>query len=116
MNLEQEIAQYALDTGTYSFGLFDTQKIDEIDFYIENIKQKFGIFESEIEKLIKLLEKLKIINNVSYGPANSLPDMNPSIQGNIYRAEVSIPRLKDFIKNRINESNDYRYKNVRAHD
>ncbi len=100
MTIEQEIAQYALDTGTYSFGLFDAQKIDEIDFYIEDIKQKFGIFESEIDKLVELLEELKIINNVSYEQVSRInPDSK--IEGNAYTAEVSIPRIKDFIKNGV---------------
>lgn len=94
MNLNQKLAQYVLDIGTYSFGISEEWKLDSMTFFIDEIKQKFGIFEKEIKDFVELLAENNIINHVSYVQAHTI---NPKFSGYAYECEVSIPRLKEFI-------------------
>lgn len=100
MTQDQEIAQYVLDTGTFSFGELEEMKIDTATFFIDDIKQKFGIFENDIKKLVVLLGGLEIIHEVRYVEASKI---NPEVSGYAFDSEVSIPRLKDFIKHGAGE-------------
>jgi hypothetical protein len=95
----QKIAQFVLDTGTYTLGI-GYNGIDSATFFIDSIKHEFGIFDNEIKEFIDLLEELRIIDHVCYIKAS---EINSSLSGFAYDAEVSIPRLKDFIKNGTNK-------------
>jgi len=94
----QGMAQFVWDTGTYTRDTIDTN-IDRAIFFIDSIKEKFGVFEKDIKEFVDLLKELEIINNVSYGESDTMdPEFYTGMSGFAYDAEVSIPRLKDFIK------------------
>jgi hypothetical protein len=98
IKLYQDIAQYVLDTGSYTFGI-GYNGIDSLTIFINSVKEKFGIFDREVKEFVDFLENKNIIDKVFYIEANAI---NPQIDGFAYDCEVSIQRIKSFIKNGIN--------------
>jgi hypothetical protein len=95
-----ELAQFVLEKGTNFCGA-DFTKIDSATFFIDNIKQKLGIFEKEIKEFIDLLERLRIVDKVSYVSAYAI---NPEMTGFAFECEMDIPKMKEFIKRGAGES------------
>ncbi|MFA5232734.1 MAG: hypothetical protein WC410_03650 [Candidatus Paceibacterota bacterium] len=99
-NTNLKLAQYVLEKGT-SFCGVDFAKIDTATFFIEHIKEELGIFEKEIREFIDLLERLRIVDKVTYVDASTI---NPEITGFAYECEMNIPKMKEFIERGAGEA------------
>jgi len=99
--MNQKLAQYVLDNCTFVYEIVgDHIKIDTAWVFVEKIKTKFDVLDKEIGEFVYLLRDLNIVDKISYVSADTL---KAGMSGYAYDCEVSIPRLKDFIRQKTDD-------------
>lgn len=102
-NTNLQLARYAFEICTDLAGTFgaDAARIDTAVFFVNDIKQEFGIFEKEIREFIDLLEKLRVVDNVAYIDATAV---NPEKTGFAYECEMDTKKMEEFINRGAGEA------------